>query len=305
MGRINKSKFFIEKLEKEFKEEDYNKYINKDLTLSNLADKYQVSKYYLSQFFKLKNYKTRKKLKEEYVKDDIFEKINCPENAYILGFYIADGCINGNRFSIRISAKDRDLLEKIKNYISPISKINDIPEKINKQGIKSNAMCDFSIRNDKIVNSLINLGLGYNKTYSNKSIKNVVPKEFMWDFIRGYFDGDGCISCSLTHKKHQLKSGELKIYSHLNIGFTIISKDKFILEEMNDFMKSQEIDSYIYPDNKNNFLIGTHSEKEILKIYNKLYTKCNLYLKRKLEKFQKIIENTEVSSEITKGSETP
>ena len=83
------------------------------------------------------------------------------------------------------------------------------------------------------------LGLGYNKTYLEKSIKNIVPKEFMWDFIRGYFDG--CVSKSLVSKTHILKDRTTKTYTHTNIIFKITSKTKLILDEIKDFFIEEGI----------------------------------------------------------------
>ena len=51
------------------------------------------------------------------------------------------------------------------------------------------------------VKRIINLGIVHNKTYEeNDFIFTNVPDQFKWDFIRGYFDGDGCI---FINKKHQ------------------------------------------------------------------------------------------------------
>ena len=151
-------------------------------------------------------------------------------------------------------------------------------------------MCKISITSDEISKTLQNYGLGYNKTYLAKSIKDIIPENLMWDFIRGYFDGDGCVSISNTTKKHITKSGEEKIYYHRNIGFTIISKDKMILDEINDFFLKEGINTYVYPDIRNNFLVGTHSLEEVEKIYQKLYTTSNLYLQRKKIKFDEIMK---------------
>ena len=60
----------------------------------------------------------------------------------------------------------------------------------------------------------------------------------MWHFIRGYFDGDGCISASNTTKKVNGKE-----YYHTNIGFTIISKDKNILENYVAMIEEKEYNS--------------------------------------------------------------
>lgn len=112
----------------------------------------------------------------------------------------------------------------------------------------------------------------------------------MWDFIRGYWDGDGNINFSEVTKNVTLKNGETTSYQYTNVGFTIISKDSLILEELNEFFLESGISTHVYPDNKGNYLVGTHSRSEVEKIYNNLYTPSNFYLNRKRIKFDEIMK---------------
>lgn len=160
-------------------------------------------------------------------------------------------------------------------------------------GIITNPMYLLSFKCNHIADTLNKLGLGYNKTYLEKSIKNIVPKEFMWDFIRGYFDG--CVSKSLVSKTHILKDRTTKTYTHTNIIFKITSKTKLILDEIKDFFIEEGINISVYPD-RESFTIGNHSLKDLITIYNKLYlTNPNFFMLRKQIKFKEIIENTEIS----------
>lgn len=252
--------------------------------MKDVYEKYKVNQNAVDYFFAEKGYVKRSTLRKENIKTNIFNPVNTPEAAYILGFYIADGCLNGNKFVITLNEKDKEILEKIRDYMSPITKLIYKKETINKQGIVSHPMYSFAFSCKEIVSCLEDLGLGKNKTYLSKSIKNVVPKELMWDFIRGYWDGDGCISSSNVTKNVKETS-----YNYINIGFTIISKDPDILNEMNEFFIEEGINTHVYPDNKGNYLVGTHSKPEIEKIYNKLYTSSNLFMERKRTRFNEIM----------------
>lgn len=252
--------------------------------MKDVYEKYKVNQNAVDYFFAEKGYVKRSTLRKENIKTNIFNPVNTPEAAYILGFYIADGCLNGNKFVITLNEKDKEILEKIRDYMSPITKLIYKKETVNKQGIISHPMYSFAFSCKEIVNKLEKLGLGKNKTYLNKSIKNIVPKELMWDFIRGYWDGDGCISNSNVTKNVKETS-----YNYVNIGFTIISKDPNILNEMNEFFVEEGINTHVYPDNKGNYLVGTHSKPEIEKIYNKLYTSSNLFMERKRTRFNEIM----------------
>ena len=279
-----KTEQMLEILRQNFTDEDYKEYILGNLKMKDVYEKYEVNQNAMDYFFAEKGYIKRSTLRKENIKTNIFNPVNTPEAAYILGFYIADGCLNGNKFVITLNEKDKEILEKIRDYMSPITKLIYKKETINKQGIVSHPMYSFAFSCKEIVNCLEDLGLGKNKTYLSKSIKNVVPKELMWDFIRGYWDGDGCISSSNVTKNVKKTS-----YNYINIGFTIISKDPDILNEMNEFFIEEGINTHVYPDNKGNYLVGTHSKPEIEKIYNKLYTSSNLFMERKRTRFNEIM----------------
>ena len=186
-----KTEQMLEILRQNFTDEDYKEYILGNLKMKDVYEKYKVNQNAVDYFFAEKGYVKRSTLRKENIKTNIFNPVNTPEAAYILGFYIADGCLNGNKFVITLNEKDKEILEKIRNYMSPITKLIYKKETVNKQGIISHPMYSFAFSCKEIVNKLEKLGLGKNKTYLNKSIKNIVPKELMWDFIRGYWDGDG------------------------------------------------------------------------------------------------------------------
>lgn len=284
LKKTAKTEQMLEILRQNFTDEDYKEYILGNLKMKDVYEKYEVNQNAMDYFFAEKGYVKRSTLRKENIKIDIFNPVNTPEAAYILGFYIADGCLNGNKFVITLNEKDKEILEKIRDYMSPITKLIYKKETINKQGIVSHPMYSFAFACKEIVSCLEDLDLGKNKTYLSKSIKNVVPKELMWDFIRGYWDGDGCISSSNVTKNVKETS-----YNYINIGFTIISKDPDILNEMNEFFMEEGINTHVYPDNKGNYLVGTHSKSEVEKIYNKLYTSSNLFMERKRTKFNEIM----------------
>ena len=61
-----------------------------------------------------------------------------------------------------------------------------------------------------LYNSTLSLDLKNLGLYSNKSLtitfpnETILPKQYIYDFIRGYFDGDGCIMTPET-SKHKLR----------------------------------------------------------------------------------------------------
>lgn len=119
------------------------------------------------------------------VNEDFFKTWNS-DMAYILGFWFADGCImdkGGSKvFSITQHKNDKYLLEKI------LKKMNSIhPLEISAKG----TCYSFCIGSKKIFNDIIILG---GKTRKSKDVDFPdIPPQYLADFIRGYFDGDGCV----------------------------------------------------------------------------------------------------------------
>lgn len=295
----------IEQIEQNFTDEMYISYLKGDLKLKDMLKTLNCSDYAFKKFAKARGILSRREYNQKTINHNFFDKIDSPEKAYVLGFYIADGYITKSGvigFSLNI--KDEPILIKFKNLLCPNANIHYSDVRINKAGIKTNEMCRLAFTSKHMVDTLNQYGIGYNKTYLNKSITNLVPRELMWHFIRGYFDGDGMIGAYNVSKKHKCKNGELRTYNFWNYNFTIISHDKQILEDILDFYKSEGIDAILYPEIKGNYLVGTHSFEQIKKVYPKLYDNADIYLERKYEKFKEIIENTEVIKE-TKNSLTP
>lgn len=139
---------------------------------------------------------------------------------YILGAFITDGHINYNKktysYSAVLTSKDFDWLNSINQYICP-----DKPIIKNKQ---FNAYL-LHISNKKITEWFINNGCNPCKSLSIKFPD--VPEKYLKDFIRGCFDGDGCL-CIYNTKKDK----KIKYYSYISSAseeFILTFKEKLKL----------------------------------------------------------------------------
>lgn len=113
--------------------------------------------------------------------------------AYIFGFWCADGCIyNGRIFDITIHKKDKYILKKIAEELEYEGNLYD---SVDRQAVRINFSCK------EIYDDIVNLGGCERK--SNVLKFPDVPTEYLPDFIRGYFDGDGCI---MTLKGNRVNS---------------------------------------------------------------------------------------------------
>lgn len=242
-------------------------------------------------FFKTKNSK-------RLIRHNFFNNINTEIQAYLLGFYAADGNVNLKRKTLRIhiSKKDIEIINLYQEYICPEANIYIAnPCKINGRN-NIEYICKESISIDInssiIVNTLINLGYGCRKTFLEFGLPKL-DKDLIIHFIRGYFDGDGCITGWI--------SKELGKQDRFRCSFDICSNTENILKEIKEFLYKNEIIvniNYIKRDNM--YRLKTSSKKELKKIFNLLYKNSNFYLNRKYLKF-----NQYVNSEVTCNQQEP
>ena len=110
--------------------------------------------------------------------------------AYVLGFFAADGTMIQNKRGghfIEFHSTDKEILVAIQRVTKSNHKISARKQKSfnQKTGYR------IQIGSKKMYNNLLSLGM-----CSRKSLvlqMPVVPQKYLGHFIRGYFDGDGCV----------------------------------------------------------------------------------------------------------------
>jgi hypothetical protein len=104
-------------------------------------------------------------------------------SSYWLGMMATDGTVHHRRTRIELSLKDKEHVEKFRNYLSPNLKIYHLFH--NKYGSPIYRVC-FS--NKGIYDDLVAIGITPQKS-STLNYKGVID----YDFLRGVIDGDGTI----------------------------------------------------------------------------------------------------------------
>ena len=108
-----------------------------------------------------------------------------PEFTYAIGLFTADGCLSKNGRHLDFTSKDKDQVENFHKCL-------DLGEM--KIGTKNNSTNQKAYRvqfGDVIFYRFLEkLGLTPAKSKSLKKLD--IPDVYMRDFIRGFFDGDGC-----------------------------------------------------------------------------------------------------------------
>jgi hypothetical protein len=129
----------------------------------------------------------------KYTYDDtFFDNIDTPGKAYVLGYWAADGCMigkNNKTYEVSITSNDKEHLYLLRDIFK-----SDRTLTLNGAGFKNWKLC---ISNKNLYKGLSRLGFTDRKSLSLQYPEWLSPK-LDSHFIRGFFDGDGCISVG-TH----------------------------------------------------------------------------------------------------------
>lgn len=267
----------------------YESYCKGEIKFKELINILKTNRFLLEKLFKENGFLHRQEVLKQTTKHDFFDKIDSEIKAYLLGFYFADGCItNNNYLSISLTENDKEIVELFQKEIGPYYKITHTkPNKNKKTGFISKPMCSININSKQIFDKLTEYGIGVKKTQNSNFNFDIIPKELMSHFIRGYFDGDGVV-CE-TRGFRKIKNKE---YPYTNYNWSIISSKKENIIPIQEFLYEQyNIKSNIINDKRGNFLIEINKKKDFFKIREILYENAHFFLKRKKEKFFNIEYN--------------
>lgn len=211
--------------------------------------------------------------------DNYFEKIDTPNKAYIFGFLWADGTIytNTHKIKLELQKDDLEILEKIKRELKWTGEIKTI---LNKEGKsyrpKETISYRMALTNKKIVDDLAKKGFKTHRESSPLPYK-FVPRKYLLDFIRGYFDGNGCISFK-NIEKNVLKNLTISICG----GTTIIHNIGTILTENYGLHVVYHRRRKNNPDNDTLYI---SRKNDCVRFLNLIYENSSLHLQRKYQKF--------------------
>lgn len=250
-------------------------------TQKKLAELYGVSYSSMQKFIQSKKWSKKKNLdnptnKRKFSLNDNFFSQESPVMAYWLGFIAADGYCRSstNEVGIGLARADREHLEKFKKDIEAQSPIKDYTNNLGYENSK------IAITSKKIREDLCKYGIIPQKTFTLQFPTNL-NKKYWVDFIRGYFDGDGCIS--YLKNQHALR-------------WQICGVIKDFLQQIIDFLYEEydvpKVKVLQQTRNRNHtYYYFQYSTKATERIFDILYydDSCRR-LDRKYNKFKKALE---------------
>lgn len=187
-----------------------------------------------------------------------------PSSCYWAGFILADGNIRSesytNTLHIKLSAIDAGHLRK---FISDIGFTGRVHFNA------SRSYCYVNLSGCELIESLrINFGITPNKSLT-ATITDKIPVEYLGDFIRGIFDGDG----SIYYKKNKISTGYVYDICCSFIGtFDVLSAIQEYAISKGIRCRSNASGRYkmVHRGNKNTYSFG-YSHINSLKLLSELY----------------------------------
>ena len=252
-------------LEKQYKEVRHADLIGKIAGVTGDTIEYWRKKFDIPKHPDRFKHNRRNKLNEHY-----FENVISEEQAYWLGFLMADGCVTRHdsksgysRLDVILKDSDITHLEKLKKAIATEQSIR-VKTTVDKRGFES-TRCELRVSSVDLCSDLKKYGIVPQKT--GKEIVPDIEEGLIRHFIRGYFDGDG----SLTQ-------------SNGYYSFKICSSSRMLVEQIVTYFEKIgiELAYQTYSQYKNDFFIieSRHKSRNV-DIVKHLYQDATIYLQRK------------------------
>ena len=266
-------------LTKEMLEYEYNECGS----IQKIADKFNISFDSISKYMKIYNIPYKKHYTGIYHCNHDFFSIDCESSFYWAGFIAADGSLQNKKYSkvlkITLSKKDENHLKKFKEHINCNNPIKTYMVKPSKLVTKICYCSEIQIVSHKIFYDLSKFNIVPNKTKIYDLPNWLIDHPLVHHFMRGYFDGDGCLtSCGLS-KNRTITQANFSIIGNYNF----INKYQQILIQ-NNITNTTKIIKY-----DNIYKLNYCGNNNIRKIFKFLFNNSNIWLDRKYNLFQKYV----------------
>jgi len=211
-----------------------------------------------------------------------FFKIWTPGMAYVLGYFAADGSMirnaRGGNF-IEFTSVDKILITQLREAVGSNHRIAR-----RERGGNARTAYRIQIGSKEWFTDLSALGFTQNK--SNALGFPEVPDEYFGHFVRGYFDGDGCVYFRQHWSRQKFK--QIWVF-----GTLFTSGSKCFLEELHIALRNYGVKGgYLRQKTKRGFdlVLSRHDSLALYRLMYNTAEVADLFLPRKREKFERAIQ---------------
>lgn len=218
--------------------------------------------------------------------ENYFDVIDMPNKAYFLGLIYADGWVSVHsrqnstkmayEFGLQLQRNDRYVLEWLNTEIGGVHSIKDMGKDsviINNTHSSHTYSSVLRVYSEHFVRSLMNHNIMPNKTYSDNY--PTVQDALFCHFLRGYFDGDGCV-CANRRGRPQ-------------VHFTAFGCS-FLSCIRNRLLELYGIESTLYAENERKSRLMIFRNKDVERFADIVYdAPCDVKMLRKYSKFMTLL----------------
>jgi predicted transcriptional regulator len=258
------------KIKRKITIEDIVPYIDTCKSYSEIARKLNCSYQTVINRLKEENKLCYDEYRRYPINEHYFDNIDCQEKAYIIGLLYADGYNNTSKGKVVLSLhyQDSHILKSISKLIQPTKPLFKF---------KKTNLLELTINSKHISKRLSELGIVKKKALILKfPDKTQIPEIYYPHFIRGYFDGDGCIS--ITKRKT----------GYTNIRFNISGTKNVVENIQKVLINNLNLNKTVLRKIKNTYVLEYSGRNVVKKIKNYLYKDAVLFFDRKKEKFDQL-----------------
>lgn len=256
-------------------EKEVCKLYKQGLSSYKIGNKLELERTTITRILKRNKIEIRKSNDRFYtyqINDNFFEKIDNESKAYFLGLMVADGCVRNNgSVGINLQESDLHILELFKKELEYSGPILDISRTKKNPNWANQRNLHFTSK--KISEDLQKYGLIQNKTHSTYFPD--IPEELHPHFIRGVFDGDGCICFTGGKYIFNIAGNNLLVEKIQEILIEKCNLNKTTIRHPKK--EAPNVSVMVYAGNRQVKRIGEY-----------LYKDANFYIQRKYDKFKQI-----------------
>lgn len=261
---------YIRKFSDEDIEKIVNMYVNQKLAITKIAHIFKAGDRTIANL--LHSYGVVRAVGKNYLyecDDSFFDKIDTEEKAYWLGVMFADGNVSLNSCGtgqLFLSSIDKNWINQFRDSIHFTGNLlKETHRHYHKEIWK------LHITNNHLFFSLLKVGCVPCK--SNIIQFPSIEEPLVHHFIRGYFDGDGCVSI------HKYLSGK----NNTTLRSSISSGSGMFMKKLMQFLPVKHNVLKYY----SNVYTVSYGVKDSYSLYNYMYSDATVFLIRKKEKFEK------------------